>query len=105
MDENFLVRVTDPERVETFRKILGDDTVFVQSPIPELANHPVLGEQKVFKLDLDMYTQNERDGLVAHIAAKSHLDIKFVEIELASTGVAILADNCIPILKNPQRWI
>ena len=103
MSKDFLVVITNPERAEAFRQIVGSDVVFVQSPVPELADLPGLGERKVFKLDLDMYTQKEKEKLAEHIAAKFHLNIEFVKTNLTYAGVPILDEDCTVILKNPQR--
>lgn len=104
MGEDFLVKVTDPERAEVFRQILGSDVVFVESPVPELANLPELGKRKVFKLDLTMYTAHEKTKLAEHIAGKFNIDIEFVKTNLASAGVPILDEDCTVIIQNPQRW-
>lgn len=105
MGKDFLVKVTDPERAEAFRQILGSDVVFVESPVPELANLPGLGERKVFKLDLVMYTAYEKAKLADYIAAKFNIDIDFVKTNLASAGVPILDEDCTVIVQNPQRWV
>jgi len=105
MGEHFKVKLTNPERAEAFRKIVGSDEVFVESPAPEIANLPGLGERRAFKLDLDMYTEDEKTVLAHHIAQKFQLDVEYVEECLESFGVPILADDCTVIIKNPQRWV
>lgn len=105
MGKDFEVKIINPERAEVFRQTVGSDIVFVQSPVPEMATLPGLGERKVFKLDLDMYTQEEKDKLAAHISEKFNIDIEFVKTNLASAGVPILAEDCTVIIKIPQRWV
>ena len=104
MSKDFIVRITDPERAEVFRDILSSDEVFVLSPVAEIADLPGLGKRKVFKLDLMMYIDTEKDMLAAHIAAKFGVHKEVIKADLAVSGLPILEEDCTPIIKNPQRW-
>lgn len=105
MGEDFKVKINNPERAAAFRKIVGDDEVFVRTPVPEIADLPGLGKRKVFKLDLDMYIPEEKERLAEHLAEKFGVNIEVIKANLAVSGLPILEEECTVIVKNPQRWL
>lgn len=105
MGEDFKVKITNPERAKAFRDTVGDDEVFVLSPVGEMANLPGLGKRMVFKLDLAMYTADEKDRLAEHLAARFGVHKEVVKADLAISGLPILDEDCTVIVKNPQRWV
>jgi hypothetical protein len=105
MGKDFRVTITNPEREEEFLKVFGRTTVNVESPIPHMASIPGKGRCRIYKLDLNLISEEEREKLVAHIAEKFKLNPEFVKAELARAGLPILADECTVVISNPQRWI
>lgn len=105
MGEDFRVKINNPERAAAFRKIVGDDEVFVKTPVPEVADIPGLGERKVFKLDLDMYTPEEKERLAEYLAEKFDVNVEVIKADLAVSGLPIPDEECIVVVKNPQRWL
>lgn len=104
MGKDFWVHITNPEREMEFLKVFGRTQVNVESPIPHMASIPRKGVVKIFKLDMKLISDDERERLAAHIAEKWKLPIKTVEAELDRVGLPILADDCTVIIEGLQRW-
>lgn len=87
--------VKPPERVREFEEVFGSATVPVRGwIIPHRASLPI-GRREVWELDLDAITDEQRERLIAHLAAKFGADEAHVRAHLRDEGVAILADDCV----------
>lgn len=104
MAKDFQVVITDPDRKREWEEVLGTDCVAVKSPIPQRANLPGKPNAKIYLLDLDLLTTDQRQRLIAHLASKFNLDRQFVADNLDAQGVPILAEHCHVAVNNPQRW-
>jgi hypothetical protein len=102
--KDFTVAITNPERAADWQAILGRTTVAVMSPIATRANLPGHPDALIYMLDLDVLTAEEIDRLVEHLAKRFNIPVVDIGINLYKTGVPILADDCIIIVANPQRW-
>lgn len=93
------------ERAEEFRSI-GIDPRAV--PIRSLLNHQVdlpIGSRRVYMLDLDRLTADQRIALEQHISRKFNLPISFVHDELVRVGMPILADEVTAYSTLPQKYL
>jgi len=104
MAKDFQVIVHDPERAADWTKIFGTNQVYVKSPIPYRANLPGYTNEPVYDLDLDQYTEEQRQALIQHIADKFSLQPETVEAQIDKVGVPILARHCTAAIHNPLRW-
>ena len=104
MSKDFQVTVTNPERAAEWEKILGTATLPVKSPIPTPVLLPTVGKARIYELDLDLITDEQRQNLIVHIAQKFSLDPRDVEQGLEEHGVPLLADDCIVAVFNPNKW-
>ena len=103
MGKDFRVTVYNKDRAKEWESILGTTTVYVKSPFPTLAKLPGRGEALIYELDLDLITDEQRERLVAHLAAKFDVPLAVVQAKL-DLGVPILADDCTVGVMNPQKW-
>ena len=104
MSKDFSVIVHNPKRVEDWMKVFGTNILYVKSPFSSLADLPGHPNTLVYMLDLDQYSDEQRQRLVQHIADRFHIEPSVVESELEATGVPILAEDCTCSIRNPQRW-
>ncbi len=104
MGIDFKVTINSPERAEEFMKVFGRVEMDVKSPVPHEANLPGKGQARIFELDMDMISEDEKDKLAAHLAEKFKLNIEVVKTELARVGMPILAEDCTVVVYNPQVW-
>lgn len=105
MSKDFQVTITNEERARTFAAIFDTATVYVESPIPCMAEVPGLGEQRVYKLDMGLLTDNQRLRLENYLSGKFVLTEVEVRDYLAEFGVPILASDCVVTVHNPQKWV
>ena len=105
MSKDFTVTITNPERAADFERVFGSTTVYVESPIPQLATVPGLGEQRVYKLDLKLLSREQRLRLENYLSGKFVLTEVEVRDLLNERGMPILAQDCIVTVANPQKWI
>lgn len=105
MAKDFTVTVTNIHRTAEWTAIFDTSTLFVKSPIPYPASLPGHPKAYVYDLDLDHYDETQRQRLVDHIAAKFGIPAHQVAAELEKQGVPILADDCTPTIRGPQRWL
>lgn len=70
MGKDFTAAITNPERAAEWKALLGTTTVYIKSPIPKRANLPdhsnILIYELVYKLDLDLTTDEHRQLLIRH---------------------------------------
>lgn len=104
MTREFTATIVNEERAEEWARVLGTKTVFIKSPIPNMANLPGHPNAFIYELDLDELTDGQRSQLIAHLADKFGLPAEQVESDLEAHGVPILADDCIIGFINPQKW-
>lgn len=104
MGKDFQVIVHDPERIKVWTEIFGTTTLYVKSPIPFLADVPGYNNELVYDLDLDQYTNRQRQALIQHIADKFTLPPETVAAQIDELGVPILARHCTVAIHNPQKW-
>jgi hypothetical protein len=102
--KDFTVTITDPERAKFFEEVFGRTTVNVKSPIPELAALPGHPRARVFKLDLDLITPEERERLILHLAGRFNVPVEEVRTDLDQEGVPILDKHCYVAVANPMKW-
>ena len=108
--KDFEATISDKsERKEEWEKILGCTTVPLQSPIPQKADLPGKGVKSIYLLDLDLMSDEQKDSLAKHIAAKFNVDESTVRRDIQSDnpthGVPILADDVIVTIHNPHKWL
>lgn len=84
-------RITNPERLALWQAVFGGDEVPIVSIVPQVGNFPGVGEQRFYSLDLKAITPEQRQRLVASIAAKFGQTVEFVEANIETIGVPILA--------------
>jgi hypothetical protein len=104
MGEDFTVSVCNPERKAIWEAILGTATVHVKSPIPSRANLPGHPNTLSYELDLDFLTEEQRQRLIAYVAARFGFSESEVAANLDSEGMPILASDCVVSVKHPQKW-
>jgi hypothetical protein len=105
-DHDFYAWVTDPEAAGVWQKILGrTDYIPIRSPIPILADLPGLGETRVYLLQLDLLTAEERARLIDHLSERFGVDKVEASAVLDEQGLPIRASTCGVTVLNPQRWL
>ena len=92
------------ERAETWRRILGSETVNIKSPIPSVASLPGKGETTIYELDIKLLTAEQRQRLVAHLAERFGYTPHDVDRDLDDIGCPILNEDISVIIHNPQKW-
>lgn len=102
---DFEVAIYDKERKKDFMKVFGTDIIPIKSPIPTKISLPSGEEKKVYFLDLDSITHDQRKRLIQHISESFNQPIDSVNEDLDTIGLPILKENCGLIIHNPQRWI
>lgn len=92
------------ERAVDFEAVFGSATVCVQSPTAQLAD--IEGEMKrVYLLDLDTLTDEQKDRLVQHLARKSGCSESIVSAGLEAVGLPIVAEETILTIEKLLRWL
>lgn len=105
MGKDFTATISgNSDRAETWRKILGTETIYIKSPIRSFANLPGKPNTAIYELDLDLLTDDQRERLVSHLSARFDISITDVARDLDVIGCPILADDVIVTIHNPQRW-
>jgi len=104
MAKDFTATIHDPERAAEWQAILGTNTIYIRSPIPESANLPGHPDALIYYLDLDLLAEDQRIRLIAHLAHKFGLAEAGVDAMMEEHGVPILANDCSITVRNPQRW-
>jgi len=95
------------ERYNEFMKIFGTNIIKVKSPFPHLIKtreKEVLKEVLAYFFDLELLTREQRENLIVHLSEKFNQSKEFVEKNLETLGVPILAEGCTLVIHNPQRW-
>lgn len=87
------VLIVNDERREAFTAIFGRSRVPIESEVPEQARLPRFGSTAVYKIDLKMLTQQQRQLLEAHLSRVWDMPIEMVEAETAAHGVPIMAEG------------
>jgi len=104
MGKDFQVIVHNPKRAEMWTEIFGTNQVYVKSPIPYRADLPGHTGELVYDLDLDQYTDEQRQALIQHIADTFSLQPETVAAQIDEVGVPILARDCTTAVHNLQKW-
>lgn len=104
MGKDFWVIINNPERAKEFQEVFGRTKVNVKSPIPTFAKLPGKGVCKIYQLDIDLLSIEEKGRLAAHLAKKFKLNPEYVKTELSRIGMPILAEECTVFVENPQVW-
>lgn len=104
MAQDFSVTISNPKRAAFWTRVFGRTTVHVQSPFPQTANLPGKPNAKIYLLDLNFVTSDEKQRLAEAIAARFGMPVSEVLKDINSTGVPILADDCLASVTNPQKW-
>ena len=103
--KDFRVTITDPVRAAEWQEILGTTTVCVRSPIPTLGELPGHPKALIYELDLNMLTPEQFENIVVFISKKFNEPVEAVRAGILILGMPILADDCMVIVENPQRWL
>lgn len=86
-------------RAEAWRAIYGRlDGIPLQSVVPIAVHVPVKGDTLAYLLDLERITPDERQRLIAHLAASFNYSRETVEQNLDQMGVPILVEDVIVTL-------
>lgn len=104
MGKDFIATLTDPERAKAFVEIFGSASVYIESPIGQLADLPGKPEARIFKLDLSLITPEQKQKLAEHIAQRWELPLEEVAADIDKQGVPILDEQCYVTVLNPQKW-
>ena len=104
MGKDFTVTVYNPERRAVWEDILGTATVHVKFPFPREANLPGHPNTLIYEVDLDFLTEEQRQRLIAYVAAKFGFSESEVAANLDSEGMPILAIDCVASVQNPEKW-
>lgn len=106
MGRDFVVTVSDSERLRVWIDMFDAIQVHVTSPIPEMAELPGFDDdQLVYMVDLALISSRQRQKLVHYLANKFGIDSAEVEAGLDEHGVPILASDCMITIHNPQKWL
>lgn len=97
----YVLIVTDA-RAEPFTKIFGSNRVPIEGPTAENARLPRVGRQTVYKIDLEMLTQEERKGLAEYLSQVWDMPIERVAEEIAARGVPIRAEGTTLVDLDPE---
>jgi hypothetical protein len=104
MGKDFKAIIHNEERKKQWIEVLGTNEVYLKSPFPYIAK--VCGkEQRVYLMDLDLLTKDQKDSLISHLAEKFDEDPEFVRNNIDELGVPVLAKDCSVIIKNLMRWL
>lgn len=94
----------DSERAATWRAVLGTETVKIKSPLPVAVSLPGDIKTTAYQVDICLLTAEQRQRLVAHLAARFGYTVHDVDRDLDDIGCPILADDVVVTVHNPQRW-
>lgn len=86
-------KINDHERNKHLSSVFTDGVLPIISPLPQMAKLPEVGEGPVYMLDLNAISPEQRQGVVNQIAERFGYSAEFVDAELESVGVPILADG------------
>ena len=67
---NRYILIVNDRRAEAFTKIFGRNRVPIEGPDPEVARLPRIGRQAVYKIDLSVLNEGERERLAAEEARR-----------------------------------
>jgi hypothetical protein len=105
MAKDFTATISgNSERAEVWRQILGTETVNIKSPFPSVANLPGKPTAKVYELDINLLSDEQRERLVNHISSQFNLSIADVSRDLNEMGCPLLAEDLTITVHNPQKW-
>lgn len=105
MGKDFTATISgNSERAETWRQIMGTETINIKSPIPSYANLPGKPNAMIYELDLGLLTDEQRAKLVSHISDKFNISITDVSRDLDEIGCPVLAEDVTIAVHNPQKW-
>lgn len=105
MNEGDFAMIHNLERADDFRAC-GIDPKAV--PIISLIAREVnlrIGSCRVYMLDLNRLTAEQRAALEQHLGSKFNLPIAFVHDEMPRVGVPILADEVTAYSTLPQKYL
>ena len=105
MSKDFVANIHDPERAAEWQRILGITSVYVKSFFPTYANLPGHPNARIYELDLDLLTDDQRTKLTAFLAQKFGMDADQAKAMLPEYGVPILAKDVTITIHNPQKWL
>jgi hypothetical protein len=105
MSSDFRVTVTDPTRRELWRQWIGTDTVCVRSPIAIDVHIEGKGDTRAYVLDEQALTPAQRLALAEGLAELFGAEAWEVDADMRSHGIAILAEHCSVMVRNPARWL
>ena len=91
------------QRYDEFMKVLGTHIIKVKSPFPHLIK--IQGKEvQAYFFDLELLSKEQRENYINHLSEKFSQSKDFVEKNLETIGVPILAEGCTLVIHNPQRW-
>ena len=94
--------VVNDGRAEAFAKIFGRNRVPIEGPGLENARLPRVGTQSVYKIDLQVLTPTQREGLAEYLSALWDMPMERVREEIEARGVPIRAEGTTLIELNPE---
>lgn len=103
MGRDFVVTATG-ERAAEWREVFGTDTLPVKSPMPEWASAPGHERALFYQLDLGELTDEQRERVIAHVAAKFGHPVEEVRNRLPFHGMPLLAEGLFVTVFNPLKW-
>lgn len=93
------------ERAEEFRACgIDPKAVPIRSLLIQQVELPI-GSRRVYMLDLDRLTADQRAALEQHISRKFNFPVVFVHDEIQRIGVPILADEVTAYSTFPQKYL
>lgn len=103
MGKNFKAIIRhDSDRAVNFLEIFGRLEVNIESPMAEMARLPGVDEPvQVYKLDLDLITDEERGRLARKLSRQFGLTVEEIDANIDAYGVPIFGEDCTIVIENP----
>ena len=105
MGKDFTATISgNSERAETWRWVLGTETICIKSPYPAYANLPGKPNVGIYELDLSLLTDDQRERLIRYISEKFDIPLIDVANDLDEIGCPVLTEDVRITIHNPQKW-
>lgn len=97
MNRQTVTVTSPPSRIADFMAVFGAATVPVKQllPVPFMAALPGIGRQRVYELDIDSISPEQRERLIGYGMERFAMSREECEAELSERGFPILADGCV----------
>ena len=101
----FTATIRNEDRNQDWLTIFGSDTVPIKSPFATRTDLPKTPNARIYELNLNAITPDQRQALVAHIAKKFGYDPAYVEANLNDEGVPLLANDVTITIHRPELFL